>query len=91
MKAIFINTENSKSNETRKFVLKLSHILDLRSSNKHVALQNLSIYFELSDGCYSFSDIQDYIKYIIKNTKHKQQFLLFMFMLIESIIYQCLK
>ena len=34
----------SKTNEPHKFVLNLSLRLDLRSSNKHVALQNLSIY-----------------------------------------------
>ena len=80
--------------EPHKFVLNLSQGLELRSSNKHVALQNLSIYytwknirkqyknnklkiiaptfndkFELPDGSYSVSDIQYYIKYIIK--KHK--------------------
>ena len=92
MKTIFINTENSKTNESHKSVLNLSQRLDLRSSDKHVALQNLLIYytwrnirkqyqnnqlkmiapiwndkFELSDGSYSVSDIQDYIEYIIKN------------------------
>ena len=68
--------------------------LDLRSSDKHDTLQNLSIYytrknirkqhknnklkiiapiwndeFQLLDGSYSVSNIQDYIKYIIK--KHE--------------------
>ena len=43
MKTILMNTENSKTNEPHKFVLNLLQILDLRSSNKHVALQNLSI------------------------------------------------
>ena len=28
--------------------------------------------FELPDSCYSVSNIQDYIEYIIKNTKNKQ-------------------
>ena len=41
METIFNNTENSKTNDPQKFVLNL----DLRSSNKHVALQNLSIYY----------------------------------------------
>ena len=45
MEAIFMNTENSKTNEPDKFVFKLSQRLDLRSSNKHVALQKLSIYY----------------------------------------------
>ena len=86
-----MNTENNKTNEPHKFVLNLSQRLDLRSSNKHVALQNLSIYytwknirkqyknnklktiapiwndeFELPDGSYSVSDIQDNIKNIVK-------------------------
>ena len=39
-----MNTENSKANEPYKFVLNLSQRLDLRSSNKQVALQNFSIY-----------------------------------------------
>ena len=45
METIFMNTENSKTNESDKFILNLSQRLDLRSSNKHVALQNLSIYY----------------------------------------------
>ena len=45
MEKIFMNTENSKTNEPHKFVFNLSQKLDLRRSNKHVALQNLSIYY----------------------------------------------
>ena len=99
-----MNTENSKRNEPHKFVLILSQRLDLRSSNKHVALQNLPIYytwknirqqyknnklkiialtwndeFELPDGSDSVSNIQDYIDYIIKSTKHCLLVLLFLF------------
>ena len=95
METIFMNTENSKANEPHKFVLNLSQKLGLRSSDKYVALQNLSIYctwknirkqqkknkleiiaptcndeFELPDGSYSVSGIQDYIEFIIKNMKH---------------------
>ena len=40
-----MNMENSKTNEPHKFVLNLSQRLDLRSSNKNVALRNLSIYY----------------------------------------------
>ena len=90
METIFINTQNSKMNEPHKFLLNLSQRLDLRSSNKHVAPKDLSIYdtwknirkqyknnklkiiaptwndeFELPDGSYSVSDIQDYIKYVM--------------------------
>ena len=45
METIFINTENSKPNELHKFVLNVAQRLDLRSSNKYVVLQNLSIYY----------------------------------------------
>ena len=47
METIFMNTGNSKSktNEPLKFVLNLSQRLDLKSLNKHIALQNLSIYY----------------------------------------------
>ena len=37
--------ENRKTNDPHKFVLNLSQRLDLKSSNKHVALQNLSFYY----------------------------------------------
>ena len=72
METIFMNIENSKTNETKKFVLNFSQRLNSISSDKHVALQNLSIYytwnnkFELSDGSYSVSDIRDYIEFIIE-------------------------
>ena len=45
METIFMNTENSKTNDPHKFVLNLSQRLDLRSLNKHIALKNLSIYY----------------------------------------------
>ena len=45
MNTIFMNMENSKTDGLRKFVLNLSQGLDLKRSNKHVALQNLSIYY----------------------------------------------
>ena len=38
-------TEKSITNEQHNFVLNLSQTLDLKSSNKLVALQKLSIYY----------------------------------------------
>ena len=91
---MFMNKENNKTNDPRKFALILTKRLYLRTQNKHTALQNLYIYdtwknirqqyknnklkiiaptwndeFELPDGSYSVSDIQDYIEYIIKKRK----------------------
>ena len=87
METILMTTGNRKTNEPHKFVLNMPQRLDLKSSNKHVALQNLPIYytwknirqqyksnklkiivptwndgFELPDGSYSVSDIQDYVE-----------------------------
>ena len=40
-----MNTDNNITNETHTIFLNLSQILDLGSSDKHVALRNLSIYY----------------------------------------------
>ena len=45
METIFMIIENCKTNEPYKFVLSLSQRLDIRKLNKHVALQNLFIYY----------------------------------------------
>ena len=50
METIFKNRENIKTSEPHKFFLNLSQKLDIRKSNKHVALQNLSI-------CYTWKNI----------------------------------
>ena len=44
MEMIFMNKEKNKMNEPQKIVLN-SQRLDLRTSNKHVPLQNLSTYY----------------------------------------------
>ena len=46
METIFMNMEISKTNEPHKFEpLNLSQRLDIRSSNRHVVVQNLCIYY----------------------------------------------
>ena len=85
MGTIFMNTENSKTNEPHRFRLTLEEKLNLKDSSKNMTLANLSIYyswkntksaysnnkfkmsaptwndtFDLSDGSYSFSGIQNY-------------------------------
>ena len=45
MKTIFLNKKSKKTNEPHKVFLNLSQKLDLKSSNKHIALQKLSIYY----------------------------------------------
>ena len=44
METIFMNMENSKKDELHKFVLNFLRKFDLRSLNKLVALQKLSIH-----------------------------------------------
>ena len=91
MDTIFMNSENSKTSETHVLILNLTDKLDLRISEKSIALSTLSIYypwiniksscndnefkiltptrndkFNLPNGSYSVSDIQDYFEYILK-------------------------
>ena len=44
-RTIIMNTENSWTNKPHNCVLNLSQELDWRSSNKHLTLQNLPIYY----------------------------------------------
>ena len=95
METIFMNTENSKTNESNKFIYQFTDKLNLKTpNNKNIGLVNLSIYyawkniksaynnkkfkisapiwsyeFDLPDGSYSISDIQDYFGFIIQ--KHQ--------------------
>ena len=46
METIFMNTENSKANEPKKFIYQITDRLNLKnSSNKNIGLVNLSIYY----------------------------------------------
>ena len=45
METIFMNTENSKTNEPHRFRLSLADKLNLKNPNKNIALSNLSIYY----------------------------------------------
>ena len=45
METIFMSTQNSKTNETHRFRLSLVDTLNLKDSNKNMALANLSIYY----------------------------------------------
>ena len=93
METIFINTHNSKTNESNRFRYYFTDKLNFKN-NKTITLANLSIYFtwknvkskynnnefkisaptwnetfDMSDGSYAITDIQDYFEFIIK--KHK--------------------
>ena len=95
METIFTNTENSKANQSDKFIYQFTDKFNLKAPNdKNIGLVNLSIYctsknnkseyndykfkisaptwndtFDLLDGSYSVSDIQDYFEFIIR--KHE--------------------
>ena len=91
IETIFINTENSKTNELHRFRLSLPDKVNLKNPNKNMTLANLSIYytwkniksaysnnkfkisaptwndtFDLTDGSYSITDIQNHVEFIIK-------------------------
>ena len=86
-----MNTLNSKTNESNKFIYQFTDKLNLKNPNKNMTLANLSIYyiwknikyeynnnkfeisaptwndtFDLPNGSYFDSDIQDYFEHIIK-------------------------
>ena len=79
MDTIFMKSGNSKTTDPHKLLLNLTDKVNLKRSDRYVALSNLSIYytwneeFELPDGSYSTSDIQNYFEYILKN---KEQLLI---------------
>ena len=45
MEKIFINTVNSKTKESYRFVYQFTDKLNLKNPNKNIALANLSIYY----------------------------------------------
>ena len=45
METIFINTLNSKTNESNKFIYQFTDKLNLKNPNKNIILVNLSIYY----------------------------------------------
>ena len=45
METIFINTANSKTSESNKFVYHFTNKLNLKNPNKNIALANLSMYY----------------------------------------------
>ena len=45
METIFMNTENSKTNEPHRFELNLTDKFNLKDAKKNMALGNLSIYY----------------------------------------------
>ena len=45
MDTIFMNSENSKTSDIHRLLLNISDEIDLKRSDKHVALSNLSIYY----------------------------------------------
>ena len=45
MDTIFMNSENSKTSDPHRLLLNLPHKINLKRSNKYVALSDLNIYF----------------------------------------------
>ena len=45
MEKIFINTLNSKTNESNRFIYQFTDKLNFESPNKNIALANLSFYY----------------------------------------------
>ena len=70
-------SENSKTSDPHRLLLNLSDKMNLKRSDKYVALSNLKIstptlnkVFELLDGSYSVLDIRDYFEL---SSKYKEK------------------
>ena len=68
-----MNSENSKTSDPHRLLLNLSEKINLKRSEKSyknnifkISAPTWNEEFELPDGSYSVSDIQDYFEYIIK-------------------------
>ena len=70
MGTIFMNSKNSETSNPHRLLIKLKYKINLKRSDKYVALSNLKFKisaptqneeFELPDGSYFMSDIQDYL------------------------------
>ena len=46
MDTIFMNSENSKTSDPHRLLLKLLDKINLKRSDKYIALSNLSIYYK---------------------------------------------
>ena len=60
METFFMNTKNSKTNESHRFTYDLIYKLDFKNPNKNMALANLSVYYTWKN-----------VKSIYKNNKFK--------------------
>ena len=60
MNIIFMNSENSKTSDSQRLLLNLLSKIELKRSDKYVALSNLSIYYTKKN-----------IKKVIKTDKYK--------------------
>ena len=49
MDTIFINSKNSKTSDSHRLLINLTDKINLKRSNKYVALSNLSIYYTWKD------------------------------------------
>ena len=45
MNNVFVNSENSKTSDSRRILLNITDKIELRGKDKYVALSNLSIYY----------------------------------------------
>ena len=60
MESVFMNPKNSKTSNPHRLLLNLSNKINLKRSNKYIALSNLSMYYTLSN-----------IKKLYQNNKFK--------------------
>ena len=68
-----MNFENSKTSDPHTLLLNLTDKINLKNKNNKfkISVPTSNEGFELPDGSYSISDIQDYLEYILKRRGEK--------------------
>ena len=83
MKTIFMNTENSKTNESLKFRLDLTDTLNLKNPKKDMALANFSIYYTWKNIKTEYNN--NNLKYLLQ---HGMKLLIYLMVLILLMIFK---
>ena len=83
MKTIFMNTENSKTNEPVKFRLDLTDTLNLKNPKQDMALANFSIYYTWKNIKTEYNN--NNLKYLLQ---HRMKLLIYLMVLILLMLFK---
>ena len=79
MDTIFMNSENSKTSDPHRLLLNLSDKINLKRSDKYVALSNLSIYYTWKNikKSYKNGEFKYQLQHRLKNLSYLMDYILY--------------